>query len=200
MREHTRENTRYFRTEAGALTLDWGSDGNDYKELDFSYVAKAKSGNLQKVYGRIRRNEDGETFDTYDIKAGNCRLKTSKNSTIDTAIRAHVREVAGDCPSFIMTKGKMPVVPNSIRDEISEVMLNTISKWNFVWRGDMKFLGETEKEKIRKDFVVKYWDCGKFYCDVVGTKKSVTPVGLLNVEIGEYSNLYRMWRDYCASL
>ena len=95
MREHTRANGRYERTEAGTLTIDWGRNGADHEVLDFSYVLKGKMGNLFKIYGQVRRNADGKTYDTYDIKAGNRRKKTEKSMTVEEAIKAHVKAVAG---------------------------------------------------------------------------------------------------------
>lgn len=104
MREHTRTNGRYFRTEEGSLILDWGRNGVDYSTLDFAYVGKGKAGNLYKVYGQVRAGSDIGTFDTYDIKAGRKRLITSGNDSVDNAINAHLDKVVG-------MKGKKVVVP-----------------------------------------------------------------------------------------
>lgn len=195
MREHTRDNGRYFRTEVGALTLDWGSNGADYTTLDFSYVAKGKGGNLTKIYGQVRRNEDNETYDTYDIKAGRNRQITTKNGTIGAAIRAHVSKVIGLNVYDIDVKGKMPIVPNTIREELSAVIMTAIKKWDFFWRGAAKKWDDETKQQARETFVLSMWDSGKFFSDEANPKKGVVAVGLLNIDTADYSNLYRLWRE-----
>ena len=197
MREHVRGNGRYFRTEAGNLILDWGSNGADYKTLDFSYVAKGKWGNLHKLYGQVRRSDDGETYSTYDTRAGRCRQVTSGKSSIKTAIEAHIQELTGENARCVIN---LPPVPNTIREEISAVIMTAIKGWDFCWRGESKYWDENAKQRARTAFVAKTWDCGKFYSETIASRKAVAPVGLLNIEIGDYSNLYRMWRSSCEAI
>lgn len=201
MREHVRGNGRYFRTEAGKLTLDWGGNGGDYRTLDFSYVAKSKGG-LRKIYGQVCRNVDGETYDTYDIMAGRKRRKTSKNSTVENAIKAHIKAETGDEAKRLDVKGKMPYVPNTIRKEMKEVMLEAVEGWNECLPGEGKEMTAAEKIQVWEMFVVKVWmfDYRKFFCDSLASKGSVKAVGLLNVDVGRYGALYEQWREYCASL
>lgn len=195
MREHVRGNGRYFRTEVGNLILDWGSNGADYKTLDFSYVAKGKGGNLHKLYGQVRR--DGEAYITYDTRAGRCRQVATGQSSIATAIKTHIENLTGE---QVRIEVKLPPVPNTIREAISSVIMKAIKGWDFCWRGDSKQWDESAKQKARETFVARAWDCGKFYCDTVASKKAVVPVGLMNVEVGDYSNLYRLWRDSCEAI
>lgn len=200
MREHTRGNERYFGTKAGDLSLDWGSNGADYKVLDFVYVAGGKMGNLHKVYGRIRRNPDNETYDSYDVKAGRDRVTTQGKGSIASAIRAHVQAVEGKYDPGITTKGKMPPVPDTIRKEISEVLLGAVRNWDFCFGAKWKKKGESEKEGIRDAFIKRVWNSGKFYSDEMTAKAATEAVGLLNVGVGEYGNLYRMWREECRRI
>ena len=197
MREHVRGNGRYFRTEAGNLVLDWGSNGADYKTLDFSYVAKGKWGNLHKLYGQVRRSDDGETYATYNTKAGRYRQVVSGKSSIATAIKAHIEELTGEDAKIEVN---LPPVPNTIREEMSAVIMKAIKGWDFCWRGESKQWDEAAKQRAREAFVAKTWDCGNFYCETLASKKAVAPVGLLNVGIGDYSNLYRLWRSSCEAV
>lgn len=199
MREHVRGSERYFRTEAGALTLDWGSNGADYRKLDFSYVATGKGGNLRKIYGQIQRNADGETYDSYDIMAGRCRRKTSGSPTIEAAIKAHIKSETGDEAKGLTLEGRVPTVPNSIRTEMIQVLMEAIKGWDGCLQGESKEWSEEKKTKIRQSFVNRVWDCGRFYCDSVASKSCIRAVGLLNVEVGTYSELYKRWRGECAS-
>ena len=114
MREHTRANGRYFRTEAGTLILDWGRNGTDYSTLDFAYVNKGKAGNLYKVYGQVKAGRDIGTFDTYDIKAGRKRLTTSGSDSVDSAILAHLMQVADLQEGNKITVPPLPPVPKGV--------------------------------------------------------------------------------------
>ena len=76
--------------------MDWGGDGVDGTMLDFSYVAKGKAGNMYTIYGRVQKSNEGEMFDTYDIKAGRMRISTQGNRSIEEAIKAHVKAVTGN--------------------------------------------------------------------------------------------------------
>lgn len=197
MREHTRANGRYERTEAGTLTLDWGSNGGDYNALDFSYVLKGKMGNLFKIYGQVRRNPDGRTYDTYDIKAGNRRIKTEKNSTVSRAIREHIRVVSG--VEVFKLDVKLPLAPDSIKEELSKVILGAIKRWDYLWRGDSKFWSEREKEGARVVFS-NVWPCDKFFCEPLDREGAYIPIGILNVDVRENRNLYRLWRESCVAM
>lgn len=197
MREHTRTNGRYERTEAGTLTLDWGSNGADYKALDFSYVLKGKMGNLFKIYGQVRRNPDGRTYDTYDIKAGNRRIKTEKSSTVGMAIRKHIKVVAG--VEVFKLDLKLPIAPDSIKVELSKVIHGAIKKWDYLWRGDSKFWDERQKESARSKFA-NVWPCDRFFCDPLDSEGEYAPIGILNVDVRENRFLYRQWREYCVGL
>lgn len=175
--------------------MDWGYNGADFKTLDFSYVAKGKGGNLHKVYGRVMRNDDNETYDTYDIKAGRHRIVASKQPSVNSAIRAHVKAVVGIDPTGLVTKGKMPVVPESIREPLMTIIKGKAKEWNFFWRGDSKFWTESQKTRAREAFAQKVWDKGDFYCESVASKKAVVPLGILNIDIGDFGNLYNLWRE-----
>ena len=198
MREHLRGKGRYFRTEAGELLLDWGGDGGDYKTLDFSYVAKCKAG-LQKIYGQVRRGEDGVTYDTYDNKVGRKRRVTKGSPTIDKALQAHIAAITGVEDANVTTKGKLAPVPHSIRKELCAVLVEALGRWDDCWQGDTKGWSAERKRKAREAFVRRVWDCGKFYCDSVASNTMVKAVGLLNVEVGAYSELYMRWRGECAN-
>ena len=199
MRVHTRGKGRYFRTVAGDMVLDWGSNGADYSTLDFSYVAECKGG-LRTIYGQVRRNSDGETYDTYDIMAGRKRLKTSKNSTIEHAIKAHITAVTGVAVPSVSVRGEMPVVPDTIKPGLEEVLLKAVSGWDDFWDEECRGWTEERREIARKRFVNEVKDVGKFYIDSMANKKTVVALGLMNVEVGEYSNLYRLWKDFCGGL
>lgn len=200
MREHTRNNGRYMRTEVGALTLDWGSNGADYNALDFSYVAKGKMGNLHKIYGQVRRSEDKETYETYDIKAGRRRLITKGTWSVNAAIRAHVSSITGRMCGDIDVDSVMPIVPNTIRKEITEVIITAIKKLDDFWTGEAKNWSEGEKQKAREAFARETWNCGKFFCQSLSSRGAVVPVGVLNVEVCAFSNLYRLWKEACEAI
>ena len=191
MREHTRTNGRYERTEVGTLTLDLGSNGADYTVLDFSYVLKGKMGNLFKIYGQVRRNPDGCTYDTYDTKAGNRRLRTEKNATVNRAIREHVKAVAG--VEVYNLEVKMPIAPDSIRDALGEIIYWAISRWDYFWRGE----SEEEKETARKEFATTVWPCDRYFIEPLENAIDYKPIGILNVDVREHRQLYRDWRDFC---
>lgn len=197
MREHTRTNGRYERTEAGTLTLDWGSNGADYKTLDFSYVLKGKMGNLFKIYGQVRRNPDGRTYDTYDIKAGNRRIKTEKSSTVGMAIREHIKVVSG--VEVFKLDVKLPIAPDSIKEELGKVIHSAIKQWDFLWRGESKFWSEEDKESVRVAFS-NVWPCDMFFCEPLDREDEYVPIGILNVDVRNNRNLYKMWRETCVAV
>ena len=200
MREHTRTNGRYFRTEAGALTLDWGSNGSDYNALDFSYVIKSKMGNLSKIYGQVRRTPDNVTYDTYDIKAGRKRVTTRHNLTIASAIRSHIKVVTGIEVPTLEVAGEMPLAPDTIRLEMQGIIERAVKNWEFCFRGLSKEWSDAQKDKARKVFAVKVWDCGKFFCEPLENRQDYVPMGLLNVDVRANKNLYRLWCDSCEAL
>ena len=194
MREHVRGKERYFRTNAGDLALDWGSNGVDYTKLDFTYVAKSRGG-LIKIYGQVRRNPDGETYDTYDTKAGRNRQKTRGSSTIDNAIKAHIKEETGEqIYEPLVKEGMLPCAPNTIRTEMVKALGEAVKGWDFLMRGKMKEWSEEQKQAFRDRFVEQIWDNGDFFCDSIASKAMVRPVGLLNVDTCVYSNVYKKWR------
>lgn len=198
MREHVRGKERYFRTNAGDLALDWGSNGADYTVLDFSYVAKCPSG-LRKLYGQIHRNADGRTYDAWDIKAGRRRVKTQGSETIEAAIRAYVEAETGVRAYDLTVKGKMPLVPNTIRTEMCHVMKEAIKGWDFCWQGEAKGWSEEQKEAARKTFIEMSWNSGAYYCDSAEYRgREAKTIGLLNVDVGQYGELYKRWRGACV--
>ena len=200
MREHTRANGRYERTEAGALTLDWGKDGADYNALDFSYVVKNKMGNMFKIYGQVRRTPDDVTYDTYDVKAGRRRLTTQKNLSVASAVKAHIKAVAGiDDPTLDVT-GKMPMAPDTIVLEMQGIIERTVKNWDFCWRGKSRGWSEEQKARARRAFAIKTWDCGKFFCEPLEKRQEYVPMGLLNVDVRAHKNLYSLWRASCEAL
>lgn len=200
MRMHTRDKGRYFRTEAGELTLDWGFDGADYTTLEFSYAAKFPSGNMRSIKGQVKRNEDGETYDTYAVQAGTKRLKCVKKGSIAAALRAHVKEVAGCDLTGVDVMQKMPKPPKSVREELYSKIQKAVEGWDFFWglgRAENKdpFTDE-EKESIRKTFVSEIWEKNNFWCDTMADKVCVVAVGLLNLNVGQYGTIYRAWREW----
>ena len=197
MREHTRRNGRYERTHAGALTLDWGSAGGDYKALDFSYVAKGKMGNLFKIYGQVRRGEDGVAYDTYDVKAGNRRLKTSNNTTVSNAIRAHIKAATGEEAYGLDIE--MPIAPDTIREELRGTIVEAVRNWDYFWRGKIADWGEERREQARQAFA-DVWPCEEYFCDPLDSLAEYKVVGILNVDVRKNRDLYRKWREYCEAL
>lgn len=196
MREHVRGSGRYHRTEQGAITLDWGGNGADYKVLDFTYVVQGKLGNMRKLYGRIRRNADGETYDTYDVMAGNDRLKTTGAFTIETAIKSFVHAMTGVMPTIKRPiKDMMPLLPDSAKEPMGKVLKGAMDKMRFCFRGRLADLEGCMKDSFIDIFALENWQNAKFFVDSV--KEDVIPVGIVNVAVGKYSNLHREFRDWC---
>ena len=200
MREHTRANKRYERSEAGDLTLDWGKNGADYTALDFSYVAKGKMGNMFKVYGQVRRNPDGITYDTYDVKAGNRRLKTRENITLNKAIKAHIEKATGTPVNHKEMKIELPIVPNTARGALWGAVMGAITGWEYCWRGKCKGYDEAKKQEARDAFVRGIEDFSRYYCDPTDKECDYKAVGLVNIDVRNNRTLYRDWRGFCEKL
>lgn len=201
MREHTRNNGRYMRTESGTLTVDWGSNGADYNAIDFSYVAKGRMGNLSTIYGQVRRTPGAMTYDTFDVKAGRNRNITSKSETIDSAIRKHITLVTGENTAKLDVVGKIPIPPNTIRTEMKNVITKAIIEEQGLWSNDCNGLSETQKMAELSTFAENTWNCA-WQISLTGysDKHKYKKVGLLDVDVSEKGKLNIMWRSYLQQL
>jgi hypothetical protein len=94
---------------------------------------------------------------------------------------------------------KLPIPPDTIKEELGKVILSAIKRWDFFWRGESKFWSEDEKESVRVKFS-NVWPCDKFFCEPLDREVDYIPIGILNVDVRENRNLYRLWRESCVTI
>lgn len=207
MREHTREKGRYFRTEAGELLLDWGSNGANYTELDFSYVAKTRGG-MRKIYGQVRRNADGVSYDTFDIMLGRKREKTRGSGSVGAALRAHIKAVTGADEYRLEVLERLPGVPLSAKGEIVSRLTEALDGWgDGIWdeamsdrlRESGKLTQEMKSHEARR-FSDEVWSRDELWCETRSSPSGVVAIGILNLDVSAYSWAYNRWRERVQAL